>query len=170
MLELLTSPKIKHRQKFLRLGAELDNPALQLVYNTELGRETYTKILLTEDGDCEHTNCPVTLLLGCDNWRVMELRGNNCDSLYIAYDPAANQENMWYQDIAYEPNNATKNSWYSDLAKRFPITTKVPSLYGDLVVFRPDQPLEWNELVLRRELLNWLVMKYRYKSKYKFCD
>ena len=170
LIEMLQSSKIKDREIFLRFGAEIDKPAFTLLYNQELGRETYQKILLTQDGQCETTNCPVGLLLMCENWRVFEMRGDNAESLFIAYHPDADVPNSWYSDIAYNPAGGTKNSWYSDLAKRFPLDMKVKRLNGDLVVFKHNRSLHWNELELRRELLNWLVMKYRYKKAYKFCD
>jgi hypothetical protein len=154
MIEMLNSATIKDREVFLREGSKFTDPVHKLLYNNELGRESYQKILVTSQGVVEHTDCPVGLLLFSEKWKVFEMTGEDDTSIFIAYDAS----------------QYLTNKWYARLMKIFMRNIHVKELFGDLVFFRPDKSLVWNELVLRRELLNWLAMTYIHNKPYKFCD
>ena len=148
------SDRIRDREDYLRLGAEITVPEFVLSYSAELGKETYRKLFLTQKGDCFETDCPVGLLLMIPNWRLWQLSSYDGDHVYIAYDADAAKRNKWYQYV---------NS-------KLPWKMKVPRMNGDLVVFKKEAPVVWNELEWRRELMNFLVTRYGRKTDYKFCE
>lgn len=138
----------------MRLGAELGYPAQVLMFNEVLGAEMYRKLVLNVDGTCESSTMPVTLLYPDDNWRVWQLSGDREKHLYVAWHPHTDKVNKWWES----------------LMSKIPLDVAVKVMYGDLAVFVHRDNLEWNELELRRELINWLVCKYRLQTSYKFCD
>lgn len=154
LLPLAKSERIRDREKFLRMGSELSNPIFSLMFNPELGSETYNKLLLNHDGTCDETTCPVGLLLGVPNWRLWQLTSSDENHVYIAYNYLAKR----------------KNKWYANTITKLPYQTRVPSMKGDLVVFKKNDAIVWNELEWRRELLNYLVCHYTHQSNYKFCE
>ncbi len=144
---------LRRHNKNITLGAVMENPGAILIYNETLGEQTYTKLLLSADGECMATNCPVDLLMN-NKWRVWELRD-------------AAEHNVY---IAYQSESTNENKFWSKLRDTMGFTDKIPQMFGDLVVFRYCRPVMWNELQLRRELNNWLIMRYRHGDPYKFCD
>lgn len=154
LFTLMQSPRVRDREKYLRLGAEITVPEFVLSYSAELGRESYNKLLLTANGACDDTTCPVGLLLVSEDWRVWQLTSLCGKHVFIAYNP----------------NATLKNKWYEQTLVKLPYKLKVPALYGDVVVFKHDAPIVWDELAWRRELINFLVMHYGHKSGYKFCE
>lgn len=143
----LGSSSIKTRQQALRMGAEIENPLFVQIFSMELGQETYQKIVLHEDGEFEQTTCPVTLLLGCDDWRVWKV-----GHVYIAYDKRATVPNAWWEKL-----------------RESSMSKKVEQMFGTLVLFRFGGAVMWDELDARRELINFLVTRYRHGATYNFC-
>ena len=134
------------------MGAKLsDPPGLVFVYNQELGSETFRKVMLTSDGEWFETTCTVGLCLGIEDWRIWDLGSG----LYIAYDKRAVVFNEWWMQLRRCMQNHEDD---------------VPLMYGDLIVFRYRNSVDWNELELRRELINFLVTRYRRGREYKFFD
>lgn len=152
---MLKSKKIAEREKFLNLGAAFDDPGFILCYNNELALETYEKIILCEDGEMLTTNCPVGLLLG-ENWRCWSLRSPTYN-IEIAYDPRSKTINEWWEKLMEIMGSSNQKHMH------------VKHMKGTLVIFTFGRPLLWNELVLRRELINWLVSRYRWQQSYNFC-
>ncbi len=146
---LAHSSKIHVKESYFRLGANISEPMFVQVYNINLGSETYGKLLLKQNGKCCLTTCPTGTLLGIEDWRAWHMGQH----LYIAYDKRAKAENKW---------------WMSLLQKAKPCDAKTPKMYGDLVVFRHADGVVWNEKELRRELLNYLVLRYRCGLTYGF--
>jgi hypothetical protein len=155
LLPLLESNKIEDREKFLLLGAQVDNPSFVLIYSEQLNQETYDKVILWVDGEYGTTTAPCNIFLG-PAWRLWELKSADGHHIFIGYNKYAKEPNAFWSNI---------------LSKFVGFGADAcPHMYGPLVVFRWMRPLRWSELVLRRELINWLVMRYRYSSPYKFCE
>ena len=71
--------------------------------------------------------------------------------------------------VAYDRKSVVFNDWWMHLRRCMQnMEEEIPLMYGDLVVFRYRAALQWNELELRRELINFLVTKYRRGRDYKF--
>ena len=122
-----------------------------MMYHESLGREMHRKLVLTADGDFAETTQPVSVYLCTLKWRVWDLER---DGLYAAYDPSARVKNKWWENLKGKVGNK--------LARR------LPEMYGDLVLFRPCDNLLWNELELRRELINFAVSRFLRCRGYNF--
>lgn len=138
-------------QDFLRLGAEITEPGFVLAYNNLLGHETYNKAVLSYKGNYYESSHPVGLFFSTTRWRWWRL-GEQSD-LFIAYNPEAKKRNEWWHKI-----------------KKIVAQPRVPDMFGTLIVFRYQKALEYNELELRRELINFLVTRYKYHDQYKFFE
>lgn len=114
-----------------------------------LAARTYRKLLVCQDGEVVETTCPVHLLC-TEHYKNWEL--NN--GLMIAYDPHARELNKWWEALRAKMPN-------------FPQCSR---MYGDIVVYVKGNALQWNELVLRRELINFLVCRYHKAHRYNFCE
>lgn len=136
------------KNKF-RVGAMIDLPhEVQIIH--EPGIHTYRKIMLEQQGGYFATTAPLDVCVG-EDYRVWKLS----DKLLIAYDPHAIHENLWWRDLM--------NKLPEQLHK-------CPVMKGDLCVYVHWNGLNWNDLILRRELINWLVCKYKRGHPYHFCD
>lgn len=133
----------------VRLGADFDVPH-EVKMLQEPTINTYRKLMIETEGTVWGTTAPVEVCVG-DQYRVWRLS----DKLLIGYDPEAFLENRWWKDLM------------SKLPEQL---QRVPRMYGDLCVYVHWNSLEWDELVLRRELINWLVCKYKRHHNYHFCD
>lgn len=133
------------------LGAEIETPGQVMIYGEQLGKESFQKLYIDADGVVESTNCPLSILMHCEAWRVWQLRGANGRDIFIAYDPKAARENPFWRKLREAMHN-----------------TRVPALHGELTVFQHGRPVVWDELDLRRELNNFLVRRYRQSDQYTF--
>ncbi len=150
--KLLFSRKLSDRESVLRLGCDLAEPGHVLVYNAALAQESYRKLTLDIDGDCYGCTAPTSVILGCERWRIWHLgKGND---LYLGYDPEAREQNKWWNKLCDVLGDT--------------IAARLPAMYGRLVVFRDCRALQYNELELRRELINFLVSRYKHGANYNF--
>ncbi len=122
-----------------------------LAYNNLLGQETYSKAVLSYRGKYFESTHPVGMFFATTRWRWWRLGAES--DLFIAYDPDATKRNEWWHNV-----------------KKITSQPKVPEMYGTLIVFRYQKALEYNELELRRELINFLITRYKYKDQYKFFE
>jgi hypothetical protein len=150
-LRLANSTRPCELSEYIRLGGDLAEPGFVMMYRECLGRETHTKMVLTADGDCSTTTQPVSVYLCTSKWRVWDL---GHDSLYVGYDPSSKNVNRWWADLRQRLGSKLGN--------------RVPAMYGDLVLFRPCDNLLWNELELRRELINFAVSRFLHCRGYNF--
>ena len=142
---------VRDTERFMRLGAEITEPGFVLCYNNVLGEQMYAKQILYVKGGCFGTTNPISVTLCTDRWRWWRL-GEHKD-LFIAYDPDATHLNAWWMNL-----------------KKIVSQRRVPDMFGSLVVFRYNKALEYNELELRRELINFLITRYKYHNQYKFFE
>ena len=150
LLKAFNSRCIRERQEALRLGAAIEERMFTQIYSIELGWESYRKLLFRESGTCHDSTCPVSLMLGTDDWRVWHIGSQ----LYLAYDHHAKNVNAWWSKLVRSVH---------------PCGDKLPVMYGDLVLFRFGKAIQWDELAARRELINYLVTHYRKGASYNFC-
>jgi hypothetical protein len=133
------------------LGTDIVAPGFIAMYNQALGSESYTKCALATNGEFGAITTPISIFLKTERWRVWDL---SHDSLYIGYDPEARSRNRWWESLREKVGSA--------LARR------LPEMFGDLVVFRPRDNLLCNEKELRRELINFAVVRFKLAHSYKF--
>ena len=148
LLDLVHSKSLVDRNSFLCSEGVCYSNAASLVYNEVLSQEMYSKLVMYADGKSESTNAPITCVLD-EKWKWWKL-GNG---LMVAYDPTATALNMWWARMRESTQNLQK---------------QVRHMYGDLVLFRWCDSLTWEPLEARRELINYFVTSYLYKSVYKF--
>ena len=111
---------------------------------------TYRKLVLEQNGTTFATTAPVEICVS-EDYMVWTLS----DKLMIAYNPRAQHENLWWSDL---------------MSKLPEPLQRCPKMKGDLCVYVYWNGLNWNELILRRELINWLVCRYKRGHQYHFCD
>jgi hypothetical protein len=150
--KLLFSKKLEDREAFLRLGSDLSEPGHVLVFNAALAQETYRKCVLKVTGKFAESTAPTSVVLGTVKWRIWHLGAGN--DLYIGYDPEAREHNLWWERLCDILGDT--------------ISRHIPAMCGPLVVFRDCRALQCNELELRRELINFLVSRYRHGCQYNF--
>lgn len=151
LLRLAQSDRPSEKAAFLRLGTDIVAPGMVAMYNQALGSESYSKAALSEEGEFGLITTPVSLFLQTERWRVWDLKH---DSLYIGYDPKSRGLNKWWESYRDKVGHA--------------LASRLPEMYGDLVVFRPYDNLLCNELQLRRELINFAVVRFKLAHGYKF--
>ena len=137
----------------MRMGADITEPGYVVLYNTVLATEMYRKLILSTRKNCfRSSTAPVSVILGTNKWRIRQLCKRN--NIHIGYDP----------------ESRTRNEWWDDLCKTLgeTISVNIPEMWGPLVVFAIEDAVGYNELELRRELINFLVSRYKHSSDYKF--
>ena len=148
LLALAASKKMSDRGKFLSSEGVTYSSSASVVYNELLAKEMYTKLVLYTNGMVEGTCAPMSCILP-ESWRWWKLG----DGLLVAYDSNATQLNMWWARM----RESTQN-----------LQPKVRHMYGDLVLFRWCDALQWTPLEARREVINYFVTRYLHRGEYKF--
>ncbi len=149
---LLLTGKIADRESWLRMGAEITEPGFVVLYNTVLTSEMYHKALLSVHGTYRHTSAPVSIVLGTNKWRIWQMGKRN--NIYIGYDPESRVRNQWWDALSKTLGET--------------ISSRIPEMFGPLAVFAMDDSITYNELEMRREIINFLVSRYRHDSDYIF--
>lgn len=135
----------------MHTGAPIDDVTKVFFDNEQLAESSFRKLWCQVDGKCFSSNAPIDLICG-ERYRIWSL---SRDQLRIAYDPNADQKK--------------ENAWWRAIREKVPYE-RCPVMYGDIVFHVKGHALMWSELILRREIINWLVVRYKHSHEYNFCD
>lgn len=123
--QLLETHDLRSRDLFFLKGATVLDDSFRLLYNEELNKETYPKLVFERDGEWKQTTTPLGVLFAGENYGLLTLEGNDGKALLIGF-----------QKDAHFPNKA-----WQQFRKCNP---SAPNLKGNLVFMRWQRPLNWS--------------------------